>query len=390
MRALAVILAILAVVAAFLLVDVDVEGPEMVVYPGPKTIEAADRTNATGAPRVETLVTGLDTPWDLVWGPDEHLWVSERAGRISRVDPETGERTLVGELDVTESGESGLMGLAFHPDFETEPWVYAAHSYRRGRGIRNRLVRMRWDGTRLGSPEPLLVEIPGNRVHDGSRLAVGPDGFLYMSTGDAGDRDLAQDPESNAGKILRLTLDGRPAPGNPFGTAVWSYGHRNPQGLDFHPSTGRLYSAEHGPSESDEVNVIREGGNYGWPAVLGACDGGSSRETAFCEEHEVSGPLAEWTPTVALSGLAVYASDRIPEWTGSLLVTSLAGATLYRLGLTGDGTALAEREALYQGEFGRLRDVLVAPDGLVYVATSNRDGRGRPAGPDDRILRIRP
>lgn len=390
MRALVVILAVLAAVAAFVLVDVDVEGPELVVHPGPDTIEAADAGGTPASPRVETLVTGLDTPWDLAWGPDGNLWASERPGRIWRVDPETGERTLVGELDVTESGESGLMGLAFHPDFGREPWVYAAHSYRRGGGIRNRLVRMRWDGTRLGTPEPLLVEIPGNRVHDGSRLAVGPDGYLYMTTGDAGDRGRAQELESLAGKILRLTPEGRPAPGNPFGTAVWSYGHRNPQGLDFHPVTGVLYSAEHGPSRSDEVNLIREGGNYGWPAVLGACDGGSADERAFCAGHEVVEPLAEWTPTVGLSGLAVYVSDRIPEWTGSLLVTSLTGRTLFRLALSGDGASIVEREALYRGEFGRLRDVLVGPDGRVYLATSNRDGRGRPAGTDDRILRIRP
>ena len=386
MRALVVILVIFAAVAAFLLLDAGTAGPEPIVVPGPAAIEAAELPQHG----VETLVSGLDTPWDLVWGPDGALWVSERPGRIWRVDPETGERTLAGELDVTESGESGLMGLAFHPDFEREPWVYAAHSYRRGGGIRNRLVRMRWDGGRLGSPEPLLVEIPGNRNHDGSRLAVGPDGFLYMTTGDAGDRDLAQDLESTAGKILRLTLDGHPAPGNPFGNAVFTYGHRNPQGLDFHPETGRLYSAEHGPSESDEVNLIREGANHGWPAVLGACDGGSSGETAFCAEHDVAEPLTEWTPTVGLSGLAVYASDRIPEWSGSLLVTSLTGRTLFRLALSEDGTSVVEREALYADEFGRLRDVLVAPDGSVYLATSNRDGRGRPAETDDRILRIRP
>lgn len=389
MRALAVILALFAAVAAFLVLDSGAER-EPVTVPGPAAIETAERTRDADAPAVETLVSGLDTPWDLAWGPDGALWVSERPGRIWRVDPETGERALAGELDVTESGESGLMGLAFHPEFAGEPWVYAVHSYRRGRGIRNRLVRMRWDGSRLGAPEPLLVEIPGNRIHDGSRLAVGPDGFLYMTTGDAGDRGLAQDLESTAGKILRLTLDGHPAPGNPFGNAVYTYGHRNAQGIDFHPATGRLYSAEHGPSESDEVNLIREGGNYGWPDVLGACDGGSSRERAFCREHDVFEPLVEWTPTVAVAGLAVYVSDRIPEWTGSLLVTSLAGRTLYRLVLSGDGTSVVEREALYRDEFGRLRDVLVSPDGLVYLATSNRDGRGRPVEADDRILRIRP
>lgn len=390
MRALTAILATLAVAAAVVVVEVDVQGREAAFHPGPATPEVAVSAEGPGAPTVETLVTGLDTPWDLVWGPDGALWVSERPGRIWRVDPGSGDRTLAGELDVTESGESGLMGLAFHPDFEREPWVYAAHSYRRGGGIRNRLVRMRWDGSRLGAPRSLLAEIPGARNHDGSRLAVGPDGFLYMTTGDAGDRDRAQDLESLAGKILRLTPEGDPAPGNPFGTAIYSYGHRNPQGLAFHPATGRLYAAEHGPSRSDEVNLILAGGNYGWPEVRGACDDESSGETAFCAGHEVVEPLAEWTPTVGVSGLAVYTSDRIPAWTGSLLVTSLTGGTLFRLRLSDDGRSVVEREALYRGEFGRLRDVLVAPDGLVYLATSNRDGRGRPAETDDRILRIRP
>ncbi len=389
MRPLLACLASAAILAAVLVVEIDVDGSKVVVS-GAGTNAAADPAAPGGALRVETVVTGLDTPWDLAWGPDGYVWVSERPGRIWRVDPATGERTLVGELDVTEAGESGLMGLAFHPDFATEPWVYAAHSYRRGGGIRNQLVRMRYDGSRLGPPEPLLLEIPGNQIHDGSRLAVGPDGLLYMTTGDAGDGSRAQDLGSTAGKILRLTLDGRPAPGNPFGSAVYSYGHRNPQGLAFHPVTGRLYEAEHGPGESDEVNLIREGGNYGWPDVHGACDGGSRAEAEFCREHEVVEPLAEWTPTVALSGLAVYTSDRIPEWTGSLLVTSLGGNTLFRLGLSEDGAAVVEREELYRGQFGRLRDVLVAPDGIVYLATSNRDGRGRPADTDDRILRISP
>ncbi|MGH7542101.1 MAG: PQQ-dependent sugar dehydrogenase, partial [Gemmatimonadota bacterium] len=354
--------------------------------PAPRSTTPAD----PGALRVETLVSGLDTPWDLAWGPDGAIWVTERPGRVSRVDPATGEIVGVGELDVVEVSESGLMGMAFHPDFDAEPRVYLAHSDGGRFRMRNRLVRMRFDGSRLGEPEVLLDGIPGARNHDGSRLAVGPDGFLYMTTGDAGRASRAQDRGSLAGKVLRLTLEGEPAPGNPFGSRVYSYGHRNAQGLDFHPATGALYSAEHGPGTDDEVNRILPGANYGWPDARGFCDGRPSGEAAFCRENEVVEPLSAWTPTVAVSGLAVYEADRIPGWKGSLLVTSLAGETLYRLALSPDGDAVTEREALFAGRFGRLRAVLVGPDGAVYLATSNRDGRGNPAPDDDRILRILP
>jgi glucose/arabinose dehydrogenase len=282
------------------------------------------------------------------------------------------------------------MGMAFHPDFAAEPYVFVAHSYRDGGSIRNRLLRLRYDGTTLGDPEPLLAAIPGNRNHNGSRLAIGPDRLLYMTTGDAGRARLAQELASLAGKTLRLTLDGRPAPANPFGTFVYSYGHRNAQGIVFHPETGALYVAEHGPGDNDEVSRVERGGNYGWPAVHGFCDGDTSGEEAFCRSNEVAEPIAAWTPTVGLSGIDVYNADLIPGWKGSLLVTSLRGATLFRLRLAEDGTEVLEKEALFRGQFGRLRDVMVGPDGVIYLATSNRDGRGRPASRDDRILRIRP
>jgi glucose/arabinose dehydrogenase len=341
--------------------------------------------------RVETVVSGLDTPWDLAWGPDGQIWVTERGGRISRVNPASGQRTTAGQLpDVAESGESGLMGIAFHPDFATEPWVYASHSYSAGGGLRNRLVRARWDGQALGPPEVLLGDIPGSGIHDGSRLVVGPDRLLYMTTGDAASANLAQDRNSLAGKVLRLTLSGQPAPGNPLGTAVYSLGHRNPQGLVFHPTTGALYSTEHGPGDNDEVNRIIGGRNYGWPTVHGLCDDDVGTERAFCQANDVLEPLAAWTPTIAPAGADIYVADLIPGWTGSLLFTTLKGAAVYRLLLSADGQRVTDRETLFEGQFGRLRDVLVAPDGAVYFATSNRDGRGNPSADDDRILRVRP
>jgi len=341
--------------------------------------------------RVETVVTGLDTPWDIAWGPDGQIWVTERGGRVSRVNPVSGRRTTAGQLpDVAESGESGLMGIAFHPDFATQPYVYLTHSYLQSGSLRNRLVRARWDGQTLGAPEVLLTNVPGSGIHDGSRLAVGPDRLLYMTTGDASSADLAQDRNSLAGKVLRLSLTGQPAPGNPFGTAVYSFGHRNPQGLVFHPTTGVLYVTEHGPGDNDEVNRIVAGRNFGWPTVHGTCDDDIGSERTFCQANNVAEPLAMWTPTIAPAGADIYVGDLIPQWKGSLLFASLKGSALYRLALSADGQSVTARETLFQGDYGRLRDVLVAADGTVYFATSNRDGRGSPTGDDDRILRVRP
>ena len=364
--------------------------------PAPPPTGAAEAEQAPLGPagatalRVETFVSGLDTPWDMSWGPDGAIWVTERPGRVSRIDPSTGAVTLVGEIEVHEQGESGLMGMAFHPDFDREPYVYLAHSYAAGDGIENRLIRLRYEGGRLTDRETLIDGIRGRRNHDGSRLVVGPDRLLYMTMGDAGNRPSAQDLESLSGKVLRLTLDGAPAPGNPFGSRVYSYGHRNPQGMVFHPETGDLYVAEHGPRTNDEVMRVEMGGDHGWPTVHGFCDGDAEGEDDYCGANEVVEPLEAWTPTVGISGLDYYGSDRIPGWRGSLLVTSLRGATHWRLKLSDDGRSVIETEALYRGEYGRLRDVIVGPDGEVYVATSNQDGRGRPSSDDDRILRITP
>jgi aldose sugar dehydrogenase len=246
---------------------------------------------------VTTVATKLTTPWDLVWGPDSLIWVSERGGRISRLNPATGQLTIAGALEVRQSGEGGLMGIAFHPDFAHEPYVFAMHTYAGpGGATMNRLVRMRWDGRELGAPSVLLDGIPGGGIHNGSRIAVGPDKMLYVSTGDAGSGDRAQDRGSLGGKILRLTPDGHAATGNPFGDVVWSYGHRNPQGLVFHPTTGVLYETEHGPNDNDEINIIRRGANYGWPNVHGRCDDDNFGEQAFCARNNVVEPLTTWTP----------------------------------------------------------------------------------------------
>lgn len=351
-------------------------------------------TAGSGTPNAElgteVVASGLDTVWEIAWGPDGFIWVTERGGRISRLNPQTGALAVVGQVVVSEIGEGGLMGLTFHPDFATQPWIYVAHTYSSQNGTRNRVVRLRFDGSSLGSSEILLTDIPGSSIHNGARLAIGPDRLLYVSTGDASDATIAQNRDALAGKILRLTLDGQPAPGNPFGTRTWSYGHRNPQGMTFAPD-GSLYITEHGASDNDEVNLIESGRNYGWPTVRGRCDGDAgASELSFCSSNSVAEPLATWTPTIAPAGLAYYDSPLIPEFQRSLLFATLKDATVYRLGLSADGRSVTSTETLFVREFGRLRAILVAPDGSIYLGTSNRDGRGTPMPTDDRIIRIRP
>ena len=349
----------------------------------PQAVTTAQEFNAT------VITSGLDTPWDMTWGSDGMIWLSERGGNISRVDPVSGKRTKAGSVGgVYQSGEGGLMGIALHPDFPRQPFVYAMYTYSASEGTRNRLVRLRWTGTEVGPQETLLDGIPGGGIHNGSRIAIGPDRMLYISTGDAGNGASAQDPSSLGGKILRLTLDGKPAPGNPFNTGVWSMGHRNGQGLVFHPTTGVLYESEHGSGDNDEINIIEKGGNYGWPDVRGACD--ETTERQFCARRKVVEPLTSWTPTVAISGADLYLSNRIPGFQNSLLATSLNGRTLWRMTLSADGKRVTGREAVVAGTYGRLRDVLVSPSGEIFICTSNRDGRGSPADADDRVVRLTP
>ena len=281
--------------------------------------------------------------------------------------------------------------MAFHPDFDHFPFVYLSLSYSEGGEIANKLIRMSYDGTNLGEEEILLAGINGAVFHDGSRLAVGPDDLIYMTTGDARQSELAQDIASLSGKILRLDLDGQPATDNPFGNEIYSLGHRNPQGLVFHPVTGDLYITEHGPQDNDEVSIIVAGGNYGWPAVHGFVDDDVVGETAFDQRISVIEPIAAWTPTIAPAGAEFYRSGTgvgIEGWDGDLLFATLKGGSLIRLELSPDGQSVIRQQTIAEKQYGRLRDVAVGPDGTLYLATSNRDGRGQPAPEDDRILII--
>ncbi len=337
----------------------------------------------------QSIVTGLDTPWEILWGPGDHIWFTERYGRVSRVDPSTG---LVDELlvidEVHEQSESGLLGMALHPDFTTQPYVYLVYNYLSQGSIKEKLVRYSYNGSILSSPETLMEDIGGAGNHNGSRLLFGEDGKLYMTTGDAVDVSTSQNLGSLNGKILRMNDDGSIPDDNPFEDSyIWTFGHRNPQGLILGPE-GIILSSEHGPSNDDEINIIEKGRNYGWPNVHGFCDGAS--EMDFCNENNVKEPIAAWTPTLAVAGIDFYASDLIPEWENSILITTLKEAELYVLTMDESETGVIAESRYFNNWWGRLRDICIAPDGRVFISSSERDGRGSPVSGDDRIVEIRP
>jgi len=343
-----------------------------------------------GATEVDTstLIAGLDTPWEILWGPDDHIWITERKGIVSRIDPETGQSELLATVpDVYESGESGLLGMVLHPDFENHPFVYLVYNYYTDNVIKEKLVRYTYAEGVLDSPVILMQDLAGRRNHDGSRILIDKDYKLFFSTGDAGNTSLSQDLDSYNGKILRINLNGSIPDDNPLsGSPIWSWGHRNPQGLVLAPS-GILYSSEHGPASDDEVNIIMKGGNYGWPEVYGFCD--ETSEEQFCLDSNVVEPLIAWTPTLAVSGLDYYNHSAIPEWQGHLLLTTLKAQRLVSLELSEDGLSIENEVQYFTGWWGRLRDLCVAPDGRIFLAVSNLDGRGDPAPGDDRIIEIR-
>lgn len=331
---------------------------------------------------VDVVAENLDVPWEIRLFPDGALLVTERAGRILRVDPASGAVEVLGTLPVAQEGEGGLLGAALDPEFPGQPYLYVAYTYRAAgteSGLANRVSRLTLSGDTAGEEKVLVDGIPGAGVHDGSRVAFGPEGDLWVTTGDASQGERAQDLGSLAGKVLRMDREGRPAAGNPFGDSlVYSYGHRNPQGLAWLAGDPEPFVTEHGPSESDEVNHIRAGGNFGWPLVKGFGGG-----AGFVD------PVYSWTPTIAPAGSLFYESDAIPGWRGSLLFVTLKQSDLRRLAPTDTSfTAIAEEVVLFDGRFGRLRSIAMGPDGAVYVGTSNRDGRGDARAGYDKILRI--
>jgi len=331
--------------------------------------------------RVEVVVNNLEVPWSLAFAPDGRLFVTERPGRVRIVNLSSRTSELALTLDdVFAQGEAGLLGLTLDPDFAQTRFVYIYYTAAQSGGSMNRVARYREVGGRLGERAILLDNIPASTIHDGGRIRFGPDGLLYFTAGDASNAALAQDVASLAGKILRLNRDGTTPRANAFGSPVYSWGHRNPQGLDWHPVTGDLWATEHGNAANDEVNVIQSGANYGWPRIEGT-------QTMTGMET----PVTFYNPTVAPSGAAFYRGQRFPQFANNLFVATLRGTHIIRLRL--DAAAprrIAAQERLLADRFGRIRIVVSGPDGFLYFATNNRDGRGSPTADDDRIARIVP
>jgi len=330
--------------------------------------------------RVETIADNLTIPWSIDFAPDGRIFFTERTGDLRVIQDGILNPEPVKILDVS-GFEGGLLGIALDPNFEENHHIYLYYTYNDFFSTYNKLSRFTESDNQLLDEVVLLDKIAGGAIHDGGRIKFGPDGMLYVTTGEAGITDIAQDLNSLGGKILRINSDGTIPDDNPFeNSPVYSYGHRNPQGLDWDPVTGKLVISEHGSSAHDEVNVIEPGKNYGWPKVVGD-------ET----DPRYSSPILHtgdetWAP----SGASFYNSNNIIEWENKYFIATLRGNHLRMLDLDIENNEVISSEALFQGEFGRLRDASVGPDGNLYILTSNQDGRGTPQTNDDRILRIVP
>jgi glucose/arabinose dehydrogenase len=313
------------------------------------------------ANQTEVMAENLEVPWAMAFLPDGRMIFTERPGRVNILEGK--QVKLVANINTTSNSESGLLGVAVDPNFNQNRYIYLYYTS----GSFNRVSRFEL-GEKLENETILIDNIPASQIHDGGRLKFGPDGKLYITTGDASQRELAQDTNSLAGKILRMNPDGSVPADNPFGNYVYSYGHRNPQGIAW-GSDGIMYASEHGQTRNDEINIITRGSNYGWPNMEG-------NQTS----QGMVSPLRAYTEfTLAPSGLAYYQ--------GSLYLAGLRGNQLRRVRLSADGRSVVGEEALFQG-LGRVRDV-VAYNGYLYISTSNRDGRGVPKSGDDQIIRVK-
>jgi glucose/arabinose dehydrogenase len=328
-------------------------------------------TPATVQLQTTVIAKNLQVPWGLAFLPDGRALVSERdTGQLVIVDT-SGKITEVQHIDEGGSGEGGLLGIALSPTYKMDMLVYAYYTTAED----NRVVRFQLGET----PQVILKGIPAAENHNGGRIAFGPDGKLYIGTGDATNRPNAQDKQTLGGKILRINPDGSIPPDNPFpGSPIYSYGHRNVQGLAW-DAHGQLYATEFGQDTFDEVNKIVAGGNYGWPEVEGTGD-----------DSRYINPITTFrTSEASPSGATFLNNGAIPQWEDNFFLASLKGNRLWRLTISADGT-VTDREELLKGQYGRLRLVTQAPDGSLWVLTNNRDGRGDPVPDDDRILRIGP
>ena len=312
----------------------------------------------------EVLATGLHVPWAIDFLPDGKMIFTERSGNINIFDGRN--RAIIGTIKVTEVQESGLLGIAVDPDFKTNGYIYVYHTYQNDDAIWNRVSRFKLTNS-LSDEKVLIDKIPSAKFHDGGRIKFGPDGKLYVTTGDATNPSSAQDINSLAGKILRINRDGSIPEDNPFKNYVYSYGHRNPQGIAWHPVTKDLFASEHGPTRNDELNIIGKGINYGWP-------------NEECDELSLQyrNPIRCYSEfTLAPSAIAFFQNN--------LYVAALRGSQLRKILLGNDYKIIGEEELFT--DLGRIREV-VEHNGYLYISTSNRDGRGFPSFDDDKIIRI--
>lgn len=338
---------------------------------------------------VEEVCHDLKVPWDMSWSETGDIWFTERDGNINRLDPVTGIVDQIHWVEETfQSPEnSGLHSIALHPDFPETPYVFVHYTFHK---FISRIERFTWfaDGDSLGDRLELL-ELGANSSHNGSRIVFDSDETFFICVGDAYTRlAFPQDLTAKNGKVLRLNIDGSFPKDNPMeDSPVWSYGHRNPQGMCFGPH-GLLYSSEHGATTNDELNLIEKFANYGWPGVEGYCD--TEEERAFCDSAKTIDPIWAWTPTEAVAGLDYYDHSAIPAWQNCLLMGVLKEERLKVIPLTDDGKEVMGEYNAFWKQFGRLRDVLVAPDGSVYLCTSNKEitGWGKVKENDDKILRV--
>lgn len=331
----------------------------------------------------EIIAENLIVPWAIALREDGVFYVTERSGQIRIIEDGVllPQPLFVFNFNSSfvSTGEGGLMGIELDPDFMDNRYIYVMHTYAEDNQLFNRVVRLKEQNNSAIIDKVLIDRIPGNPIHNGGRIKIGPDQKLYITTGDAGNSVLSQDPNSLAGKILRIALDGSIPEDNPFyGSPVYSLGHRNPQGLTW-DSNQILYSSEHGSQGYDEINIILPGTNYGWPLVQGdqvASDTMVQRPLVHSDEDT-------WAP----SGIAFIQQG---PWSGKILIATLRGERLLSLSLHEDATEVGRVKAFFPNEFGRIREVVQAKDGSIYLATNNQDGRGNPDRTDDKIIRLIP
>ncbi|OCA82709.1 glucose sorbosone dehydrogenase [Bacillus sp. FJAT-27986] len=316
----------------------------------------------------------------MVIADDGRIFFTERPGQIREIrNGKVREEPLLSlPAPFISEGEGGLLGLALDPDFQTNHFMYTYHSYEENEKIKNRVLRLLVDDNQARIDKVILDGIVGDTNHNGGRIKIGPDGMLYITAGDRYEPDLAQDRTSMGGKIFRIHPDGSIPDDNPIkGSPVYSYGHRNPQGLAWHPVTGDLFSSEHGQSAHDEINLIEAGKNYGWPIIQGD-ESKEGMETPIAQSA---------TETWAPSGMTFVSKG---EWKNQLLVANLRGMQVLKVELDELGKQVKRIESLFKDEYGRIRNIIEAPDGSLYMMTNNRDGRGNPSDKDDRIIRLIP